>query len=136
MGDRAPSERRGKGRWIMQVTLRDTITTKAGLRPYKGAPESKTVTLKINIANLTAAQIEEALAAKFRITWQNTSRDKYDKIKDGAVIDYTPYVKTSTVRPMTLDEMVDYVEHHPEDTQAVANLKHVLELIERQQNKQ
>jgi len=99
---------------MKQFTLHEVITTKAGLSPYKGSPESKTFTLKINIANLTAAQIEDALASKFRITWQNTNRNRYDDLTDGDVIEYTPYVKAARVREMTPDEIVEYLKHHPE----------------------
>ena len=107
---------------MKQVALHEIITTKAGLSPYKGSSESKTFTLRIHIENLSNEQAESALASKFRIAWQNANRDKYDQLEDGSTIDYTPYVKVETVRTMTFEEMMKWIEEHPEDAKKYAHL--------------
>ena len=99
-----------------------------------------TIKITLNYDNHTEEQlIEKAYSydvIKIQNPWRKLPNSELEKLQaNGYRANATPKgTRTQAVRVMTLPEMIDYVEKHPEDTVAIKRLKDVLELIEKRNN--
>jgi len=69
------------------IIVRNVKTVKtATIRPFKGSPDSKKVTLEIDFDGCPLDTVFSAATAHDVIKWQGNHRDKYDTLVDGSTI--------------------------------------------------
>lgn len=101
-----------------QYRVNGTVSINASFKRDGESAEVKTVTLRVNLDNVSLADIiADALKPK-RITWQNNvARKHFDSIDNRSTVDIN--YSTPGKREMSTDEIVDKLVNKTDDLDAV-----------------